>query len=85
MEERTAGGVYSYKGGYQKRAVSTFRRVVFNTKRSSLTAITNKLSYFTRIARGQKEGGHPEEVELRTRERIKKRGDEDEETNDPYK
>ena len=90
QEERTSGGADSRRsvqlqGWIPKRAVSTFRRVIFNTKRSSLIAIINKLSYFTRIVRGQKEGGHPEEVELRTRKRIKKRGDEDEETNDPYK
>ena len=57
----------------------------FNEKRSSLIAIVNKLIYCTRIVRGQQEGGHLEEVELRTRKGIKKRGDEDEETNDPHK
>ena len=57
----------------------------FNKKRSSLIAIVIKLIYCTRIVSRQQEGGHPEEVELRTRKGIKKRGDEDEETNDPHK
>ena len=78
-EELTAGGVDSkedngrsgqLQGWILKRAVFTFKRVVFNKKRSSLIAIANKLIYCTRIVRGQREDGHPEEVELRTDRRM---------------
>ena len=51
---------------------------LFNKKRSSLTATVNRLIYCTRIDGRQQEDGHPEEVGLRTRKGIKKRGDEDE-------
>ena len=95
-EERTAGGVDSKednwrsgqlqgwmlkKGQYLHLKGSLFNKI----KRLSLIAIVNKLIYCSRIVGRQQEGGHPEEVELRTRKGIKKRGDEDEETNDPHK